>query len=185
MQKRNRFIILLLVSILITGLVFVGGNSALAAKVKVVYMTAGDVNMLALGQNVVGPQFSKKYPDVSLMTVHTGPGNAGSQRIFEKILAESESNKDVWDVDVAMVHQIFLKWAMEKDLLMPYAKDIDTWKYISSPFAKSSLGVNVEGYVMPMFHSQTALAYNPAYVKDPPQSYDELVKWVEKNPKKL
>ncbi|MGD9183315.1 MAG: hypothetical protein PVG15_17665, partial [Desulfobacterales bacterium] len=63
MQKRNRFIILLIVSILVTGLVFVGGNSALAAKVKVVYMTAGDVNMLALGQNVVGPQFSKKYPD--------------------------------------------------------------------------------------------------------------------------
>ncbi|MGD9307028.1 MAG: extracellular solute-binding protein, partial [Desulfobacterales bacterium] len=185
MQKRNRYLVLLLISILVTGLVFVGGNTALAAKVKVVYMTAGDVNMLALGQNVVGPQFSKKYPDVSLMTVHTGPGNAGSQRIFEKVLAESESGKDAWDVDVAMVHQIFLKWAMEKDLLMPYAKDIDTWQYISSPFAKSSLGVNVEGYVMPMFHSQTALAYNPAYVKDPPQSYDELVKWVEKNPKKF
>ena len=183
MQKRNRFIILLIVSILVTGLVLVGGNTdAAAAKVRVVYMTAGDVNMLALGLNVVGPEFSKKYPDVSLMTVHTGPGNAGSQRIFEKILAESESNKETWDVDVAMVHQIFLKWAMEKDLLMPYAKDIDTWKYISSPFAKSSLGVNVEGYVMPMFHSQTALAYNPAHVKDPPQSYDKLVKWVDKNP---
>ena len=46
------------------------------ARDRVVYMTAGDVNMLALGQNVVGPQFSKKYPDVALMTVHTGPGNA-------------------------------------------------------------------------------------------------------------
>jgi ABC-type glycerol-3-phosphate transport system substrate-binding protein len=144
MQKRNRFIVLLLVSILVTCLVLVGAKkdeaAAKEAKVRVVYMTAGDVNMLALGQNVVGPEFSKKYPNVSLMTVHTGPGNAGSQRIFEKILAESESNKDVWDVDVAMVHQIFLKWAMEKDLLMPYAKDIDTWQYISSPFAKSSLG---------------------------------------------
>jgi ABC-type uncharacterized transport system YnjBCD substrate-binding protein len=185
MQKRNRFIILLLVFILVTCLVLVGGKkdeaTAKEAKVRVVYMTAGDVNMLALGQNVVGPEFSKKYPNVSLMTVHTGPGNAGSQRIFEKILAESESNKEVWDVDVAMVHQIFLKWAMEKDLLMPYAKDIDTWQYISSPFAKSSLGVNVEG----MFHSQTALAYNPGFVKDPPQSYEELVKWVNKNPGKF
>ena len=83
-----------------------------------------------------------------------------------------------------MVHQIFLKWAMEKDLLMPYAKDLDTWQYVTSPFAKSSLGVNVEGYVMPMFHSQTALAYNPDHVKDPPQSYEELVAWVEKNPGK-
>jgi len=60
MQKKDRFIILLLVSILATGLVLFGGmHKEAAAKVKVVYMTAGDVNMLALGQNVVGPQFSQ------------------------------------------------------------------------------------------------------------------------------
>ena len=189
MQKRNRLNILLLVSILVAGLVLVGGTKDEAAaqesKVRLVYMTAGDVNMLALGQNVVGPEFSKKYPNISVMTIHTGPGNAGSQIIFEKLLAESESKKDVWDVDVAMVHQIFMKWAMEKDLLLPYAKDIDTWKQVTSPFAKTSLGVNVEGNVMPMFHSQTALAYNPEFVKDPPQSYEELVKWVDKNPGKF
>lgn len=185
MEKRllTVFLILLLAS----SIVFAGGGKEAGkpAVTRLVYMTAGDVNMLALGQNVVGPQFSEKYPDIRLMTVHTGPGNAGSQRIFEKLLAESESNKEVWDVDVAMVHQIFLKWAMEKDLLLPYAKDLDSWQYITSPFAKSSLGVNVEGYVMPMFHSQTALAYNPDYVKDPPQSYEELVAWVEKNPGKF
>lgn len=185
MEKRllTVFLILLLAS----SIVFAGGGKEAAkpAVTRLVYMTAGDVNMLALGQNVVGPQFSEKYPDIRLMTVHTGPGNAGSQRIFEKLLAESESNKEEWDVDVAMVHQIFLKWAMEKDLLLSYAKDIESWKYITSPFAKSSLGVNVEGYVMPMFHSQTALAYNPDYVKDPPQSYEELVAWVEKNPGKF
>ena len=69
-----------------------------------------------------------------------------------------------------MVHQIFLKWAEGKDLLLPYAKELSTWKYVTSPFAKNSLGVPAEGYVMPMFHSQTALAYNPDYVKDPPKS---------------
>ena len=36
-----------------------------------------------------------------------------------------------------------------------------------------------------MFHSQTALAYNPKYVKNPPKSYEELVKWVEANPGKF
>jgi putative spermidine/putrescine transport system substrate-binding protein len=186
MTKKKRYFVLTFVFLFTGWMVFADGamNEA-AAKVKLVYMTAGDANMLALGQNVVGPQFSKKYPDVSLMTVHTGPGNAGSQRIFEKLLAESESGKADWDVDVAMVHQIFLKWAMEKDLLMPYAKDIGTWQYVSSPFAKSSLGVNVEGYVMPMFHSQTALAYNPEYVKNPPKSYEELEAWVKKHPKKF
>ncbi len=166
--KRSLFS--LLVFLLVGGMAIAGGAKEAGEKpqVKLVYMTAGDVNMLALGQNVIGPQLAAKYPDISVMTVHTGPGNAGSQRIYEKLDAENMSNKETWDIDVAKVHQIFLKWAMEKDLLLPYAKEIDTWQYITSPFAKSSLGVNVEGYVMPMFHSQTALAYNPDYVKDPP-----------------
>lgn len=186
MQKEKRFFVKLLVFLVATGFALAGGQKEARAKpVKLIYMTAGDVNMLALGQNVIGPQFSKKYPNVSVMTIHTGPGNAGSQRIFEKVLAESQSKKETWDVDVAMIHQIFLKWAMEKDLLMPYAKDIETWKYMTSPFAKSSLGVKVEGYVMPMFHSQTTLAYDPDHVKDPPKSYGELVEWVKKNPKKF
>ena len=81
MRKMKRFFVLPFVCLFTVCLVLTGGvaNEA-AAKVKVVYMTAGDVNMLALGQNVVGPQFSSKYPGVSLMTVHTGPGNAGSQK---------------------------------------------------------------------------------------------------------
>ncbi|RKX72965.1 MAG: ABC transporter substrate-binding protein [Spirochaetes bacterium] len=154
-------------------------------KTKLIYMTAGDVNMLALGQNVLGPQFSKKYPSIEVMTIHTGPGNAGSQLIYEKMLAEKKSGKEKWDVDVAMVHQIFLKWALQDDLLLNYAKDIETWKYITSPFAKKSLGVDVEGYAMPMFHSQTVLAYNPDYVKNPPRTFEELVAWVKANPKKF
>ncbi|MEW5816415.1 MAG: extracellular solute-binding protein [Spirochaetota bacterium] len=188
MKKRIILLILLPALLVISGPLFAGGQKEAAARpapVKLVYMTAGDVNMLALGQNVLGPQFSEKYPDVSVMTVHTGPGDAGSQRIFEKILAESDSKKEVWDVDVAMVHQIFMKWAMEKDLLMPYAKELSTWKYVTTPFAKTSLGVNLEGYAMPMFLSQTALAYNPDYVKAPPKSYAELVEWVKNNPGKF
>jgi putative spermidine/putrescine transport system substrate-binding protein len=37
---------------------------------------------------------------------------------------------------------------------------------------------------MPMFNSQTAIAYNTAMVKDdPPSTYAELEKWVQQNPK--
>ena len=35
---------------------------------------------------------------------------------------------------------------------------------------------------MPMFHSQTAIAYNPALVPNPPKTYEELVAWVKENP---
>ncbi len=152
-------------------------------NIRLVYITAGDVNMLALGQHVIGPLFTEKYPNVDVMTVHTGPGNAGSQLIFEKVSADKD--KEAGDIDVAMVHQIFLRWAIEEDLLLDYAKDLDTWQYITSPFARTSLGVNVEGYCMPMFHSQTVLAYNPKYVADPPETYAEIVEWAKEHPGKF
>jgi ABC-type glycerol-3-phosphate transport system substrate-binding protein len=150
---KNFWVIFLMACIILVG-VFTLGVSA--ENIKLVYMTAGDVNMLALGQQVIGPQFTEKYPNVSVMTVHVGPGNAGSRLIFEKIMADKDKKEG--DIDIAMVHQIFLKWAIEEgDLLLNYAKDINTWKYVTSPFAKKSLGVDVEGYCMPMFHSQTVL----------------------------
>lgn len=178
----RKSLIILLVLLLTAGLVFAGGKKEAG---KIVLMTAGDTNMLAIQQNVLGPQFAAKNPGTGLISVHTGPGNAGSQRIYEKLLAESESKKEVWDIDVAIVHEIFMKWAMDKDLLLPYAKENDSWKYVTSPFAKTTLGVNIEGYAIPMFHSQTAIAYNPQFVKNPPKTYAELEKWVKENPGKF
>jgi ABC-type uncharacterized transport system YnjBCD substrate-binding protein len=181
-MKRNWFVLVLALCVLFNAF---GAGAKDAAKTRLIYMTAGDTNMLALGQNVLGPGFQQKYPNVNVVTIHTGPGNAGSQRILEKILAEAEAKKEVWDVDVAMVHEIFMKWALEKDLLLSFAKEAETWKYVTSPFAKSALGVKIEGYAIPMFHSQTALAYNPDFVKNPPKNFTELKEWVKKNPGKF
>ncbi|MGL9735424.1 MAG: hypothetical protein ACR5LF_06420 [Symbiopectobacterium sp.] len=36
-----------------------------------------------------------------------------------------------------------------------------------------------------MFSSQTALAYNPALVSNPPKSYDELQQWAAAHPKQF
>ncbi|MEA3334269.1 MAG: extracellular solute-binding protein [Chloroflexota bacterium] len=153
--------------------------------VELIYLTAGDVNMLALGQNVLTPDFEAMYPNVDVSTVHTGPGDAGSRLIFEKLKADKDSGKDPGDVDVVMAHQKFMSWAMEEDLLMDYAKDLDTWQYMTAADARNALGTDIEGYAMPMFHSQTALAYNPECVPDPPASYEELEEWVKENPGKF
>jgi len=144
-------------------------------KVKLVYITAGDINMLALGQNWFATEFTKRYPNVEVITAHTGPGDAGSRTIFEKLKAAKDAGKETWDVDVIMAHESFAGWAMPEGLLLNYAKELSSWKYITSPTAKKALGVDVEGHVMPMFHSQIAIAYNPKYVTTPPASYDELV----------
>lgn len=152
-------------------------------EIELVYMTAGDVNMLALAQNLLAAEFRKVNPSVNLRTIHTGPGEAGSRLIFEKMMADKEAGKEVGDVDVAMVHQQFMTWAMEEEgLLLKYAPDLETFQYVTAADAKNALGADVDGYVMPMFHSQTAIAYNPAVVTDPPTSYEELVTWTQENP---
>jgi len=56
---------------------------------------------------------------------------------------------------------------------------------VSRDTAKNALGANVDGYVLPMFHSQIAFAYNPDVVKAPPKSFAELSEWVKKNPKQF
>ena len=178
----KKLVWLALVLFVCTGMLLTGTNSNAE---NIILMTAGDSNMLAFQQNLLAPQFTEKNPDVRVISVHTGPGNAGSQLIYEKLHAESQSNKDTWDVDIAIVHQIFMKWAMDEDLLLPFTNDIATQKYVTSPFAKNSLGVNIEGYAIPMFHSQTAIAYNPEYVKEPPKTFEELVAWVKNNPGKF
>ncbi|MBU4561782.1 hypothetical protein KKB17_00040, partial [bacterium] len=60
----NTWVISLLLIVMVLGIFSL--NIGAEEKVKLVYMTAGDVNMLALGQHVIGPQFNEKYPNVSV-----------------------------------------------------------------------------------------------------------------------
>ncbi len=72
-----------------------------------------------------------------------------------------------------------------KGLLARYTAEVPTAKLVTSEAAKRALGADVDGYVMPMFNSQTAIAYNTTMVKEPPSTYAELEKWVQDNPKKF
>jgi spermidine/putrescine-binding protein len=116
--------------------------------------------------------------------IGTGPGDAGSNKISEKLTAQ-QSGAQQWDIDVAVVHQKAGGEQVEKGLLQKYRQDIQTGGMVSSPSATQALGVNVDGYVMPMFLSQTAIAWNSDLVSTPPASYDELVAWTQKHPQAL
>jgi ABC-type uncharacterized transport system YnjBCD substrate-binding protein len=146
-------------------------------------VTAGDQNMVDYAKDYLGPMFEKEHPGVSVKAVGTGPGDAGSQKILEKI--EAQKSNPAWDIDVAVIHQKATGEMVGKSLLSRYVADIPTGKLATSEAARNALGTDVDGYVMPMFSSQTALAYNTAMVSDPPATYDALEKWVQANPKKF
>jgi len=172
-------VIMLLATIVLSGL------AAAADKVTINLITAGDQNMVDLFRMELGPLFTERNPWINLRVVGSGPGDAGSQTIVEKLMAQKRAGRDKWDVDVAIIHEIGAAQTVQESLLKQYAPSAITYKYVTSATAKKALGVDVEGYVIPMFQSQTVLAYNPNYVKNPPESLEELVEWVKENPGKF
>jgi putative spermidine/putrescine transport system substrate-binding protein len=148
-------------------------------------VTAGDQNMVDYVNNFLGPRFEKMNPGVSVKAVGTGPGDAGSQKIYEKLSAQSKAGTAAWDVDVAVIHQRGAATMVKENLLSAYRSQIATDKLVSRDTAKNALGTNVSGYVIPMFHSQIAMAYNPDLVKAPPKNFTELEAWVKQYPKQF
>ena len=148
-------------------------------------ITAGDQNMVDYVTNYLGPKFEKMNPGVKVRAVGTGPGDAGSQKIYEKLSAQAKANVKEWDVDVAVVHQRGAATMVSESLLAPYRNQVAAGKLTTRETATNALGTNVDGYVIPMFHSQIVLAYMPDMVKNPPKTFAELSAWTKANPKQF
>ena len=142
--------------------------------------SGGSENMVDYVTDYLGPLFEEQNPGWEVRVVGTGPGDAGSQKILEKL--EAQAGNEVWDTDVIVTTQQKTGEMVEAGLLATYRDDISTGGLATRDTAKVALGVDVDGYVMPMFHSQTAIAYNPDLVSQPPASFDELREWVSANP---
>ena len=180
-MKANRFIRMAAAAVLAVG--FAGATAQAQTSLNVA--TAGSQNMVDYVTDYLGPMFEKANPGVKVRAVGTGPGDSGSRKIFEKLSAQSQAGVEAWDIDVAVVHQKMAGQLVKDGLLGKYRDDIDTGKLVTRATAKMALGTDVDGFVMPMFHSQTAIAYNPDLVANPPNNYDELVAWTKANPKKF
>ncbi|CAM3440258.1 extracellular solute-binding protein [Parendozoicomonas haliclonae] len=177
MKKNN-----LLVSLCLTAMTSLGAGTASAETVLNV-STAGSQNMVDYVKEYLAPKFEASHPGVKVRVVGSGPGDAGSNKIYEKLNAQQKSGANSYDIDVAVVHQKFGGKLVSDDLLSRFKDEINTGKLATRSTTKNALGANVDGYVMPMFHSQTAIAYNSDVIANPPASYDELIAFTKKHPK--
>src|ERR1700687_2684092 len=168
-----------------TALAFAGGYAGGIGAQTLNVVTAGDQNMVDYVNNYLAPKFEAMNPGVKVREVGTGPGDGGSQKSYEKLSAQQKAGNNEWDVDVAVIHQLISATMVKENLLLPYRNDVSVGKLVTRDTAKNALGANVDGYVLPMFHSQIVFAYNPDLVKSPPKSYAELNDWVKKNPKQF
>ena len=156
---------------------------AAAQQTTLNVVTAGDQNMVDYIKDFLAPRFEKTNPKAVVKAVGTGPGDGGSQKIAEKL--QAQKGNAAWDVDVAVIHQKMAGDLVREGLLAPYVQDVSTGRLVTSEASKNALGTNVQGYVIPMFQSQIAIAYNPALVKKPPKNYEELAAWAKANPRKF
>jgi putative spermidine/putrescine transport system substrate-binding protein len=170
-------------SLLAAGLAALLMSSAASAQTLNV-ATAGDQNMVDYIKDYLGPLFEKSHPGVKVVAVGTGPGDGGSQKIFEKLDAQKKAAAAA-DFDVVVIHQKAAGTLVQDGLIKKYRDALPTGKLVTRESATNALGTDVSGYVMPMFHSQTAIAYNPDLIKNPPSNYAELRDWVKKNPKQF
>ena len=161
---------------------FLMTNAASAQTLNVA--TAGDQNMVDYVKDYLGPMFEKSHPGVKVVAVGTGPGDGGSQKIFEKLDAQKKAGVNS-DFDVVVIHQKAAGTMAQDGLIQKYRDALPTGSLVTRDTATNALGTDVTGYVMPMFHSQTAIAYNPDLVKNPPSTYAELRDWAKQNPKQF
>jgi len=144
-----------------------------------------DVNVVDVHKTLLGPGFKERNPNVDFNVVGTGTGEAASRAIYTKIRAQADAGRKNWDLDVALVSMIVASQMVKEGLLHKYVPGIEAARLVTGPETRRAFGVEVDGYVVPMFHNQIAIAYNPRYVSKPPKSFEELVAWVSANPKKF
>ena len=104
--------------------------SPASAQTTLNVVTAGDQNMVDYVNNYLGPKFEKMNPGVKVRAVGTGPGDAGSQKIYEKLSAQQKAGVAAWDVDVAVVHQRGAATMVKENLLLPYRNDVAAGKLV-------------------------------------------------------
>jgi ABC-type uncharacterized transport system YnjBCD substrate-binding protein len=173
-------------SFLIAGAALAAATPAAAQqRVTLNVLTAGDQNMVDYITDYLGPLFTRQNPGVTVRAIGTGPGDAGSQRIWERLEAQRRANSQTVDVDVAVVHQTMAGRMVAEGLLARYRDQANTGALATSAVTRNALGQNVDGYVMPMFNSQVAIAYNPQRVPNPPQSFEQLEQWARQNPRRF
>jgi ABC-type uncharacterized transport system YnjBCD substrate-binding protein len=144
-----------------------------------------DVNVVDVHKTLLGPGFREKNPGVDFNVVGTGTGEAASRAIYTKIKAQQDAGRKNWDIDVALVSMIVASQMVREGLLDRYVPGIQAARLVTGPETKRAFGVEVDGYVVPMFHNQIAIAYNPRHVSKPPKSFEDLVAWVAANPKRF
>ncbi|MBI5629120.1 MAG: extracellular solute-binding protein [Candidatus Rokubacteria bacterium] len=153
-----------------------------AAQTRLTVAIGADVNVVEVHKSLLGPGFKAIEPGVELTVVGTGTGEPASRAIYTKIKAQADTGRKPWDLDVALVSMAVASQMVKEGLLFRFVPHMKNAAMVKGAEVKEAFGVKVDGYVVPMFHNQIAIAYHPSKVANPPKTFDEIAAWVKATP---
>src|SRR2546428_11171545 len=172
----------MLVRIMVVLAAALGFASPAAAQTRLNVAIGADVNVVEAPKTRLGPGSKPREPAVDLNVVGTGTGEPAGRAIYTKIKAQADTGRKPWDLDVALVSMTVASQAVKGGMLHRFGPQMKNAAIVKGAEVKEAFGVNVDGYVVPMFHNQIAIAYHPSKVAAPPKTFDELAAWVKANP---
>lgn len=95
----------------------------------------------------------------------------------------TEKDQEVGTIDVLHFGGPSTKTVIDAGLLMPAIQAIVPNEARLDPkLSAEQEGVDVTGFVIPVYRNQTGFLYDPDRVANPPQSWDDLVAFIDDNP---
>ena len=160
--------------------VSLAGQPARGQAPGVILYISGDTNIQEMFEKKLLPMYEK---DTGMRTkmvfLEHGQGAAG---ILAKILAAKRANTTT-DVDLYETQPTFIAQGAQDNIWTKLTKDNLT-NIAKVDLQRPEVQVSA-GFGIPYRGSSVVLAYNTKYVKEPPKTYDQLLAWIKKNPRKF
>jgi putative spermidine/putrescine transport system substrate-binding protein len=122
--------------------------------------------------------FSTKYGIETRVIMGDLTANVG------KVLAEKD--KKTGSVDCMLIGGEGVKSTIDAGVFYgPINKLLPNYAKLDQKLATVQEGVATKGYLAPIYRNQTGFLYDPDKVKNPPQSWEDLVAWINANPKQF
>jgi putative spermidine/putrescine transport system substrate-binding protein len=121
-------------------------------------------------------KFEEKYGIKT--TVVIGDNNV------DKVLAEKDNA--VGTIDAQAFGGESVKTVIDSGLLYgPILPKMPAVANLDPKLGSYQEGVETKGYMVPLYRNQTGLLYDPDKITTPPQTWDELVQFIQDNPKQF
>ncbi|WP_020006834.1 ABC transporter substrate-binding protein [Salinicoccus albus] len=147
------------------------------------FMWGGDEGINKYFDDYVIPELKDRYA----INLERHPMDTAD--FIAKLQTEKQAGKTKGTMDIIWINGESFRKAKQNELLLgDFATKLPNLKNyigIEEPFVKFDTGTAIEGEEAPWGKVQFTFIYDEARVKNPPQSFKELIEWVKANPNRF